>query len=132
MRDIETIEREIVDNEIRDLVYQAKLAADDGRTEAAKLSGFNKSIKSLDKLMSAARDVTEIETAILRLREKRDNLQAVLKLDKAELLIAQSKKSRAKDLLIEVLFLIERDSVDDGRQGLLVLRAKDLLKQTEV
>ena len=128
-RNLNSIVQNLIANEVDDSIYQAKQATVDGTTDSQKLSGFSKSIKRLDALMDYTDDVTEIEITIQKIRHARDNFSVKLKIDKADLLIAQGKERSAKDLLIEALHAIERDATPDEEQLLLIQDVERRLKQ---
>lgn len=116
--EIAKIAAEAAEKEIDDAIFQARQNFEDATTDAGKLGGYNKSVKRLDKLMDELDDVSPVELAIDTLRRERDVSAITLKLRKADLLIAQSKEKRAKDVLIEALHLIAYDGTkDDLQQG---------------
>lgn len=128
---IRTIAQSLIATEIDDCIYQAKQATIDGSTDTQKLSGFSKSIKRLDALMEFTDDVTELEIAIQNLRCARDNFSAKLKIENADLLCAQGKERRAKDLLIEALHTMERDGTPDEDQLHLIQDVEKRLEQLQ-
>ncbi len=115
-REIAQIAAEAAEREINDTLFQARQTFEDATTDTGKLGGYNKGIKRLDKLMNELDDVSSMELAIETLRRERDSSAITLKVRKADLLIAQSKENRAKDVLIEALHLLTHDATDDDLQ----------------
>lgn len=115
--EFQTIADQTLNDEVLDAKYQAEQTFQDATTDAGKLGGFKKAINRLDKLMQETSNVTKLELAIDELRTAKDSAAIILKIRKAELLFAQSKKSRAVDQLIEALHLLRHDRTDDRRQA---------------
>jgi hypothetical protein len=125
--ELEEIAARTLEEEVLDAKYQAEQTFQDATTDAGKLGGFTKAIKSLDSLMQEVADVAKLELAIDDLRTAKDSAAIILKIRKAELLLAQSKKSRAVDQLIEALHLLRHDRTDDRRQAELEEKIKSMI-----
>ncbi|WP_185805081.1 hypothetical protein [Pontivivens nitratireducens] len=125
LKQIDRVEREVIQSEISDAIFVANQKAEDGNTDAAKLGGFNKGIDRLTKLMDYGEDVSETERAISRLRSGRDSLRAELLRRKAETWVAKGKHAKAVDVLIEAIMALRHDSTPDREQASILNALQD-------
>ena len=106
----------LIDELIQQVRFEARQKATDAPTEAGKLGGYAKAVRTLDKAMVEVHDVTKLEAAILDLRAERDDLRCELLSRRAEVAFAKGKQQAAIEMLIEAMLSLKHDGTPDKAQ----------------
>ncbi len=114
--ELEAIRTETVEQAIRDHWLEARERARDATTPKAMAAPYGKAISKLQDLAGLLDDASAIDHAVIVLRAEKDALVFEDLFRQAQLAEQQGRKSKARDLYVEAVFLLRKDGTPDADQ----------------
>jgi hypothetical protein len=115
--ELEAIRTQTVEQAIQDHWSEARERARDATTPKAMAAPYGKAISKLQDLAGLLDDASAIDRAVTVLRAERDALVFEDLFRQAQLAEQQGRKSKARDLYVEAVFLLRRDGTPDTDQA---------------
>lgn len=125
---LEFTKRDTMIHEVEQMLGKARQKSIDASTEASKLTGYIATIAKIEEFEGLSEGDGEWTELSRKVRAERDSLALKLKIQKAEVLLAQGKSAKATEILIEGLFMIDNNTTPNEQQLPEQDKIKELLR----